>query len=222
MMPGPMPRAFLKNRAARALTLCLAAGALSLSAAACGTQKISVPRSDPTFQGAVLFYQHCGGCHTLSYAGTHGSAYNVTTREYENGPNFDQRCERPVARILYALANGGFSGAIMPQNIVVGQQAVEVAEFVAKYSGRRAPHVSGLPSCAQQPIGTVPNFSSGTAVTPVTRYPNSSATPTTTTATVTTVNASKTPKSQPSSAPSNKKGNKAAKNTGQGGKSAGA
>ena len=50
--------------------------------------------------------------------------------------------------MLYAIRNGGFSGAIMPQNIVVGEDAEAVAEFVAKYAGtdatdarpRRAPH----------------------------------------------------------------------------------
>ena len=37
--------------------------------------------------------------------------------------------------MLYAMQNGGFSGAIMPQNIVVGKEAEQVAEFVAKYAG---------------------------------------------------------------------------------------
>jgi hypothetical protein len=35
---------------------------------------------------------------------------------------------------LYAIRNGGFSGAIMPANI--GRQAKRVAAFVARYSGR--------------------------------------------------------------------------------------
>ena len=38
--------------------------------------------------------------------------------------------------VLYAIRNGGFSGAIMPANIVVGEDAELVAEFVAKYAGR--------------------------------------------------------------------------------------
>ena len=37
--------------------------------------------------------------------------------------------------MLFAIRNGGFSGAIMPANIVVGQNAQDVAEFVAKYAG---------------------------------------------------------------------------------------
>jgi hypothetical protein len=38
--------------------------------------------------------------------------------------------------VIYAIRNGGFSGAIMPQNIVVGENAEKVAAFVAKYAGR--------------------------------------------------------------------------------------
>ncbi len=130
--------------------------AIAACAAGCGTQSISVPKSDPTYAGAVLFSQRCSGCHTLSYAATHGSAANIRTAQFNNGPNFDTRCERPVTRVLYAIVNGGFSGAIMPQNVVVGQDAVEVAEFVAKYAGRQEPKVPGVPPCQSEPIGTIP------------------------------------------------------------------
>jgi mono/diheme cytochrome c family protein len=130
--------------------------AVAVLAAACGTEKINVPTSDAALhEGAVLFNQRCGGCHTLSYAGTHGSAVNVRTAQFNNGPNFDIRCERPVARVLYAIQNGGFSGVVMPQNIVVGQQARDVAQFVATYSGRKAPEVPGVVPCQQVSIGTV-------------------------------------------------------------------
>lgn len=37
--------------------------------------------------------------------------------------------------MLYAIQNGGFSGAIMPGNIIVGDDALLVARFVAKYAG---------------------------------------------------------------------------------------
>jgi mono/diheme cytochrome c family protein len=143
------------SRPAKVLLL----GALLASAAlstACGTQTISVPKSQPVlYQGAVLFNQRCSGCHTLSFAATHGSAQNVRTAEFNNGPNFDVRCERPVARVLYAIQNGGFSGAIMPQNIVVGAQALAVAQFVATYAGRAAPKIPGVVPCEQIPIGSI-------------------------------------------------------------------
>ena len=38
--------------------------------------------------------------------------------------------------MIFAIANGGFSGAIMPQNIVVGDDAEAVARFLAEYSGK--------------------------------------------------------------------------------------
>jgi mono/diheme cytochrome c family protein len=134
-----------------------AAVAVAFLASACGTEKITASKSDPqTYAGAELFNQRCSGCHTLSYAATNGSAANVRSAQFNNGPNFNVRCERPVTRVLYAIQNGGFSGAIMPQNIVVGQDAVNVAEFVAKYAGRQAPHVAGVPLCDAQPIGTLP------------------------------------------------------------------
>jgi len=84
----------------------------------------------------VLFQQHCSGCHTLSYAGTQGSATNPNGREYVDGPNFDQRKEQKDG-ILYAIENGGFSSGPMPQDIVVGEDAEKVADFVAKYSGTK-------------------------------------------------------------------------------------
>ncbi len=152
---------------------CLAAVVVAVAASACGTERISVPKSSSLYQGAVLFSQRCSGCHTLSAAGTHGSAANVRTSQYNNGPNFDIRCERPVSRVLYAIENGGFSGAIMPQNIVVGQSAQEVAKFVATYAGTKAPPVTGVTPCKNESVGTIPTAgqvaavgSSGSTTTP--------------------------------------------------------
>jgi mono/diheme cytochrome c family protein len=150
------------TRPVRSLLVAIAALGVVLAAAACGTQRISIPRSDPNYQqdaqAAVLFSQRCAGCHTLSYAGTHGSGANPRTYESINGPNFNVRCERPAIRVLYAIENGGFSGAYMPQNIFVGQQAREVAMFVSRYAGRQAVTQPGsaLAPCTQQAIGTLP------------------------------------------------------------------
>jgi cytochrome c551 len=146
------------SRPIRVLLISSASAAVAAFAVACGTENISVPKSDPpnVHEGAVLFNQRCSGCHTLSYAATQGSASNVRSREITNGPNFNVRCERPVTRVLYAIENGGFSGAIMPQNVVVGKQAEDVANFVAEFAGRQAPKITGQPVCESQPIGTIP------------------------------------------------------------------
>jgi mono/diheme cytochrome c family protein len=111
--------------------------ASALGASACGSEKISVPPRDPTHTGAEIFASHCGGCHTFSVAGTQGGATKTKDRERVDGPDFDARKET-VSTALYAIRNGGFSGAVMPENIVTGREAQVVAEFLAKYSGRSA------------------------------------------------------------------------------------
>jgi mono/diheme cytochrome c family protein len=107
---------------------------------ACGSQGIKVAKSSPYHHGAVLFRDHCSGCHTLSVVGAQGSATSIANRVKTNGPNFNIRKEN-VEQALYAIRNGGFSGAIMPENILVGQDAQAVASFLARYSGVQAQKV---------------------------------------------------------------------------------
>ncbi len=119
-----------------ALVLLLCAAALG----ACGSQEIKVARSSPYYNGAVIFRDHCSGCHTLSVVGAQGSATSIGNRVKTNGPNFNFRKEN-VEQALYAIRNGGFSGAIMPENIVVGEEAQALAQFLAAYSGRQSQKV---------------------------------------------------------------------------------
>ncbi len=116
------------------LTATVLAAVLGLSACGFGEEGISVSRDDANYNGAVLFATHCSGCHTLSAAGTQGTG-NRSIRT--QGPNLNERTET-YEDALFAIENGGFSGAIMPQNIVVGEEAEEVARFVAKYAGEEA------------------------------------------------------------------------------------
>jgi mono/diheme cytochrome c family protein len=128
-----------KNVAATA-TLALACAA---GLGACGSQGIQVAKTSPYYRGAVLFRDHCSGCHTLSVVGAQGSATSVNNRVRTNGPNFNFRKEN-VEQVLYAIRNGGFSGAIMPENIVLGEEAQAVASFLAQYSGRQAQKVPSV------------------------------------------------------------------------------
>jgi mono/diheme cytochrome c family protein len=112
--------------------LLLIAVAAVAAVTGCGTQGVQVSSDDPTHEGAEIFAQRCAGCHTLTPAGTEGSA---NRSERVQGPDLDQRKET-MADVIYAIRNGGFSGAIMPQNIVVGADAQKVAAFVAKYAGQ--------------------------------------------------------------------------------------
>ena len=89
-------------------------------------------------KGAVLFHERCSGCHSLEAANAYGSKPEgeLTGGERTNGPDFNVRKE-DKADVLFAIRNGGFSGAIMPANIVVGRDAQEVADFVSQYSGKK-------------------------------------------------------------------------------------
>ena len=136
--------------APKALLIAIAATAIVALASACGSHGVQV-----NDRGAHLFAERCAGCHTLSAAGTHGSV-----GERISGPNLDYRKETRTTA-LYAIRNGGFSGAIMPQNVVVGKDAQDVAAFVAKYAGTKA---KSLPAPIQGATGaTGPSGPAGTA-----------------------------------------------------------
>ena len=118
-------------RAVLAITAALAAG---LVLAACGSEGIQLAEGDSgNEEGAQLFLDRCSGCHTLEAAGAVGSANRAMRNQ---GPNLDERLESEED-VLYAIQNGGFSGALMPQNIVVGDEAEAVAAFVAEYAGTK-------------------------------------------------------------------------------------
>jgi mono/diheme cytochrome c family protein len=134
MMPGRMSR-----RPLLALTaLVIAAGA----AIGCGQEKNDVKQPGVAITGlpvadragAKLFVERCSGCHNLGVVGAEGGALKIRDRERVDGPNFNVRQEDRDG-VLYAIRNGGFSGAIMPQDIVVGKEAEQVADFLAKYAG---------------------------------------------------------------------------------------
>ncbi len=106
--------------------------------AACGSQSNDVTGQSAAVEaGSQLFAARCAGCHTLSVVGAEGSAAKVSSAQRTNGPNFNTRREC-YENILYAIRNGGYSGAIMPANIVVGKESEQVAAFLAKYAGEDA------------------------------------------------------------------------------------
>lgn len=123
------------NLASRPL-FAVALASAAIAATGCGSEGIDVAKDDSMRRGAELFAERCSGCHTLTSAGTQGSkpADEINTKDRTNGPNFDQRKEN-YEDVLTAIRQGGFSGAVMPGNIVTGKDAEDVAQFVAKYSG---------------------------------------------------------------------------------------
>lgn len=125
--------AAMKRRLAMIAVIAVASAA---GLTACGSQEIDVPGASASVQrGAQLFSERCSGCHSLDAAGAQGSAVEVSDKERVDGPNFNvlQVCYEDT---LYAIQNGGYSGAIMPANLVVGDDADAVARFLAEYAGR--------------------------------------------------------------------------------------
>ena len=117
--------------AAAALVATAALVAGSASGCGFGEDGVDVAKGSGEKKAAELFAANCGGCHTLSAAGVVGTGNNSSRVQ---GPNLNQRKET-VGSVLCAIRNGGYSGAVMPQNILVGKEAEKVARFVARYAG---------------------------------------------------------------------------------------
>jgi mono/diheme cytochrome c family protein len=122
-----------RRPAIAAALVVVAAGAVACGSEGISSQIASQPQN--VRHGAQLFSDRCSGCHTFGVVGAQGTTENVRERERTDGPNFNTRVETP-GNVLYAIRNGGFSGAIMPENIVVGRDAVDVAAFLSKYAGK--------------------------------------------------------------------------------------
>lgn len=92
--------------------------------------------------GQALFQTNCGTCHTLYAAGTDGNfAPNLDVLLAPSGPpsgsTAQQTIEATEGRVLNAVENGvdSTTPGRMPGGILNGQQAKEVAEFVARTAG---------------------------------------------------------------------------------------
>jgi cytochrome c6 len=73
--------------------------------------------------GKTAFVATCGGCHTLKDAGTSGNV----------GPDLDSLAPLTVDRVAHQIEHGG--GA-MPAKLLTGQDAANVAAYVASVAGK--------------------------------------------------------------------------------------
>jgi mono/diheme cytochrome c family protein len=77
-------------------------------------------------QGRILFGQHCATCHTLAAANAVGKV----------GLNLDS-LQPPKSLVLTTIQNGLSTGhGTMPQGLVVGKEANDVASFVSTVAGK--------------------------------------------------------------------------------------
>lgn len=85
----------------------------------------ATPAASSSAEGKSTFTSTCGGCHTLADAGTKGSA----------GPNFDD-LKPDKARVQAAIKNGGTGSGAMPKNLLSGEKAEQVADYVSSAAGK--------------------------------------------------------------------------------------
>lgn len=94
-------------------------------------------------QGKSLFATNCGNCHTLYAAETDGNFgpdldQLLAPAGPPEGPDAEQTIEATEGRVLNAIEEGVDGSTVagrMPAGIINGEQAEEVAEFVARTAG---------------------------------------------------------------------------------------
>jgi mono/diheme cytochrome c family protein len=93
-------------------------------------------------EGQSLFQTNCGNCHTLYAAGTDGNfAPDLDVLLAPVGPPSGSEAQETIkatkGRVLSAIENGvdSTTPGRMPAGILSGEQAEEVAEFVARTAG---------------------------------------------------------------------------------------
>ena len=142
-------------------SLALAAGGavIALAAAGCGNEE------PDQVNGKDLFAQKCGSCHVLARANTKGV----------QGPNLDQAFgparrdglgEGTVEGVVLRQIGNVRRSSTMPEDLVTGQDARDVAAYVASVAGRGgkdegalasagAPEVSNKPIAAKNGVLTM-------------------------------------------------------------------
>jgi len=103
----------------------------ALLLAGCGTGGKAESHADAQ-TGQKLFTQNCGGCHTLAAAGTSGTIGPNLDNAF--GPDRQQGIKQSTIQNV-VLDQIRIAAAPMPRNIVKGQDAQDVAAYVASVAG---------------------------------------------------------------------------------------
>lgn len=128
----------------------------ALLAAGCGSVGYSEGTGDRA-KGKELFTQKCGSCHTLANAGTKGQigpnldyAFLESRR---NGLGESVIVQVVRGQIAYPITNTSTGAPGMPKNLIEGQDADDVASYVASVAGIGGPNASA-PAPAPTPTPT--------------------------------------------------------------------
>ena len=134
----------------------LAAGALvtALAASGCGREEADM------INGKALYAQKCGSCHVLARAGTKGV----------QGPNLDEAFgpsrrdglgERTVAGVVERQIAHVRRNSTMPEDLVTGQDAKDVAAYVALVAGQPGKDTGALANAGRPKVSTKPVVAKG-------------------------------------------------------------
>jgi mono/diheme cytochrome c family protein len=128
----------------RAVAVALLGAALALAGCGGGQETTGREGAD-TNNGKTLFIEKCGSCHTLSDAGTQGRV----------GPNLDNafgyaRLQGFDETTFYdiTLRQIDLAAPPMPPDLVTGQDAVDVAAYVARVAKLPEPPPEAPPEAA--------------------------------------------------------------------------
>jgi mono/diheme cytochrome c family protein len=143
MSTSPASPAPTTSRRLRAPVAVLAL-AVALVATGCGAVSHMTASEGNAQDGKKLFQTNCGSCHVIENAGTTGTlgpnlddAFGIVREQ-----GFHESTIRDVVRgqIAYPETETASGGPGMPANLVTGQQADDVAQYVAQ--------CAGVPDCA--------------------------------------------------------------------------
>jgi len=124
--------------------------AAALLAAGCGTGGLARGQADQT-SGQKLFTQNCASCHTLAAANAHGTVGPSLDAAFaaDRQQGYQQSSIENVVLDQIRLGSGPVQGGggpgsaaktteepTMPANLVTGQDAVNVAAYVASVAGQ--------------------------------------------------------------------------------------
>lgn len=147
MPTSPLSPAASHSRTLRAPIVILAA-AVAFVATGCGAVAHMTATDGHAPAGQKLFQDKCGACHVMQNAGMAGTVGpNLdTTFGIVRAQEFDESTIRDVVRgqIAYPETETATGGPGMPANLVEGQDADDVAQYVAQCAG--APDCGVAPS----------------------------------------------------------------------------
>ena len=130
------------NRRPLAIAL-VALAALVLLSVGCGETVGYTEATGDKANGKVLFTEKCGGCHTLADAGTTGTIGpnldDAFAESRRNGLGESTFVQVVRDQIAYSIEETSTGAPGMPQNLVTGQDAIDVSTYVASVAGTGAP-----------------------------------------------------------------------------------